>query len=309
MTQQASRNAGQGSPQLTCLACGYPTSPYYTARNGHAYERCGSCGSLRLAQAAASTVELYEDLSYGPELFDRAWATLIDRRRMVPLTAILVEHLPQGATVLDVGAGGGHFVRRARLEGFEAKGIEMSARLASAARETYDVPVEVGSLEESDCANLDAITLWDVVEHVWDPQTLLEQVRSRLDPSGLLFLSTPVVDSSVARAGKVLFGRLGRWPHVLPPAHVAQFSRAGVRHLLSVAGFDVLREVNFETPLAAAGGVDAATWQGRLRAAARDPRRAIATAALAPAFYYGRWRGRGDTVIVVARPAVATVNS
>jgi SAM-dependent methyltransferase len=82
---------------------------------------------------------------------------------------------------------------------------------------------------------VDAVTCWDVIEHVPDPRSALERLRGRLKPGGRLFLSTPDAGSLLAR----LLGR--RWHYLDPLQHINVFSRKNLEDTLARCGFRVLR--------------------------------------------------------------------
>jgi SAM-dependent methyltransferase len=82
--------------------------------------------------------------------------------------------------------------------------------------------------------SFDLVTMWDVVEHVPDPQALLRQARSLLKPDGWLLVETQNVTSSFARA----LGR--RWQHYKHEEHLYHFDPATARRLLEQAGFELV---------------------------------------------------------------------
>jgi predicted SAM-dependent methyltransferase len=75
--------------------------------------------------------------------------------------------------------------------------------------------LETVSLE----GKFDAITAWDVLEHVPHPRAFLSACRSLLRPGGFLFLNVPDLDSWEGE----LLGR--RWPLLLPE-HLNYFNNS-----------------------------------------------------------------------------------
>ena len=82
----------------------------------------------------------------------------------------------------------------------------------------------------------DAITMWDVIEHVPDPLGELQEVRRILRDGGLVSIITPDVDSWVARW---LGNRWEEFRRVRE--HIYFFSRRTMTETLRKAGFEVLR--------------------------------------------------------------------
>ncbi len=80
----------------------------------------------------------------------------------------------------------------------------------------------------------DAVTLFDVIQHVPQPKEALAALRDVLAPGGHLFLSTPDAGSPVAR------GMQSRWHYLDPLQHIVLFNRTNLTRLLREAGFEVL---------------------------------------------------------------------
>jgi 2-polyprenyl-3-methyl-5-hydroxy-6-metoxy-1,4-benzoquinol methylase len=140
---------------------------------------------------------------------------------------------PDGRRLLDVGAYCGFFVDVARRAGFAAEGIELSRWAVREARR-LGLPVRNESIAEcaGSGASYDAITMWDVVEHLPDPRQELLAARSLLRPGGELHVSTIDALSLLARA-------LGaRWPWLME-MHVVYFDRRTLPRLLEETGFRV----------------------------------------------------------------------
>ncbi|KAK9457120.1 S-adenosyl-L-methionine-dependent methyltransferase [Dipodascopsis uninucleata] len=107
--------------------------------------------------------------------------------------------------VLDVGCGGGilteSLARHKRVG--KVTGIDMSDKVISVAKDhkLQDPDLVMGAkldyklcslfdLPSSDIGSYDAITLFEVLEHVPNPSALLEAATSRIRPGGWLFAST-----------------------------------------------------------------------------------------------------------------------
>lgn len=139
-----------------------------------------------------------------------------------------------GRVLLDVGAYIGVFVEVAAEAGWQAVGVEPSSWAAEEARRrglnvirgTQDAP------EIQDC-RFDAITMWDVIEHVDNPTAELVKAHSLLKPGGWLAVHTMDIASPTAR----LLG--SRWPWLMD-MHLYYFSQRTLASMLHKAGFDVV---------------------------------------------------------------------
>jgi SAM-dependent methyltransferase len=89
-------------------------------------------------------------------------------------------------TLLDVGAGAGAFVAAARTAGWDAVGVEQSPAAIAQAKALHHITLHATIPNQT----FDVITLWDVVEHLRDPEGLLRLLRIHLKPGGRLIVET-----------------------------------------------------------------------------------------------------------------------
>jgi SAM-dependent methyltransferase len=162
-------------------------------------------------------------------------ATLNGLRPDLRLIADLVE---ANTRVLDVGCGDGAFLRRLVAAGWRGSlhGLE-PARAAAARARARGVDVEQATIEDfASREPFELVVLRHVVEHLRDPRSVLERVRTLLDPGGLVYCATPDERALSAR----VFGRY--WHGYDPPRHLWVFRPAAVRRLLLDAGFELVSE-------------------------------------------------------------------
>jgi SAM-dependent methyltransferase len=159
--------------------------------------------------------------------------------------------------LLDVGCGAGSLLQAARANGWNALGIDVSASSVDHVRK-LGFEVLHGELNKVQLPGeqFDVITAAEIVEHLFDPVTVVTEVHRLLRPGGLFWMTTPHCWSLGMRV-------LGLdWRVVSPPEHLQLFSMEGLRRLLMRAGF---REVQLQT----AGGNPLELWRA-LRKKDRD---------------------------------------
>jgi hypothetical protein len=157
--------------------------------------------------------------------FDRNARTELGRALMQARLNFVEQHYR--GTLIDVGIGSGAFVE-----------------LRNGRRRTtygYDVnPAGIAWLEERRLlvdpylVAFDAMTLWDVLEHISDFQSLLANVCD------WLFLSLPIFED----AGHAL-----RSKHFKPDEHCWYFTRDGLIFAMKICGFVLVSESMIETDL------------------------------------------------------------
>ena len=140
----------------------------------------------------------------------------------------------KGRRILDVGANIGVFVQVAAYAGWEAWGLEPS-QWAAAYGQRQGLNLVQGTLETGDFEpnTFDVVSMWDVIEHLYDPLGSLKAANRLLKPGGWMVVHTMDIDSLFARLMR------SRWPWLME-MHISYFSRHTLSHILQKAGFQVI---------------------------------------------------------------------
>lgn len=141
-----------------------------------------------------------------------------------------------GGRILDIGCAAGTFLLGMQAQGkWQTYGVEISPEVARIARKRHNLNVFTGTLEEAAFADqmFDAVTMWDVLEHVHDPTATLREIRRILKPDGLLLVRVPNLASWDAQ----LFGKT--WAGLDAPRHLYVFTPDTLTQMLAQAGFRV----------------------------------------------------------------------
>ncbi|MDA9101202.1 class I SAM-dependent methyltransferase [Omnitrophica bacterium] len=147
-------------------------------------------------------------------------------------------------SLLDVGCGVGHFMNAAKKRDWKVTGLDISKIASEAALEAYGVDVKVGTLEEAPIkpATFDAITMWDVIEHIRRPLENVRAANRLLKINGILVMKTPNeagLFKKIALFCYRLFGRRGSFllKYVYYVPHYFSYSRRTMNRLLRQTGF------------------------------------------------------------------------
>lgn len=162
--------------------------------------------------------------------------------------AFLKRSLTPGAALLDVGCGGGGFLNRARRAGFDVTGIDFNETRLRRVREKLGLEkLHAQSLEEFSRtrppAGFDAVSLFQVLEHLDRPAAWLGHIRSLLKPGGYLVVGVP----NRERTFDPLVGP-GMEELDNPPNHLTRWTASALRGFLEKQGFEVLEVRSLPVP-------------------------------------------------------------
>ena len=123
-------------------------------------------------------------LAYVRDMIDQHWQA--DEHGFRPL---------EGKTALDVGCGAGLLAEPLARLGAKVTAVDAAPELIEVAKghaegQGLDIDYRAVGVEQVD-ARFDLVTAMEVIEHVADPETFVEDLAKRLAPDGLLILSTP----------------------------------------------------------------------------------------------------------------------
>lgn len=109
-----------------------------------------------------------------------------------------------GARLLDVGANTGVFLNLMREYTSDYSGIEPSEEAVKVAKVEFGLEVENSVVADATLPDgtYDLITMWDVVEHLYDPLMDTATLFNKLKPGGMVFITTHDVDSFLAKVTK-----------------------------------------------------------------------------------------------------------
>jgi ubiquinone/menaquinone biosynthesis C-methylase UbiE len=180
--------------------------------------------------------------------------------------------IPPGLRVLEVGCGRGDLL--AALSPARGLGVDFSPEMIGRARKRHPelsfIEVDAHDLGLLKEESFDAVILSDVVNDLWDVQTVFEQVASLSSPR------TRVVINSYSRLWELPLAGAGRLRLARPVLHQNWLTKEDIANLLSLADFEVIRqweEILWPLPTP---GIDAflnrlvaKTWPFRLLALTR----------------------------------------
>jgi len=144
---------------------------------------------------------------------------------------IMGEHLRmsngRAPRYLDVGCSTGFVVEAAQANGWKAAGIDLNPSAIEFGR-SRALDLRTVALEDAGLAagTFDAVSLFDVLEHLLDPGRTLRACVDLLAPDGILFLYVPNFDS----ASRLLMGANAHF--IWPTHHLNYYTPTTIRDLM-----------------------------------------------------------------------------
>lgn len=205
--------------------------------------RCPSCSMVWLCEPP-SKAEM--GMHYGPD-YDRTISTAAKAPdHWTPRCDELLRY-KTGGSVLDMGCASGGFLSTFRGPAWKLFGVEMSEDAARTARNRCGADVFVGDVLDAPFApeSFDAITCFNVFEHVYEPVKVLAKVSEWLKPNGIFYTMMPNIDSAGARIFK------SYWYALELPRHLYHFSPKTLNMLAQSVGLqkvfiEARRDLYFE---------------------------------------------------------------
>lgn len=156
----------------------------------------------------------------------------------------ILQRVPASArNILDVGCGAGDNARMLLQNDRVIDGVTMSLEEAALALPIMN-KVSVHNLEHGLPKELegpyDVVIASHVLEHIFDPKVVLNDVRDKLTPSGNLIIALPNIMMFRYR-WRLLLGKFDYEPGgIMDDTHVRWYTFDSAKKLLHSAGFDVI---------------------------------------------------------------------
>jgi 2-polyprenyl-3-methyl-5-hydroxy-6-metoxy-1,4-benzoquinol methylase/Zn ribbon nucleic-acid-binding protein len=225
-----------------CPVCESRSHTELFCKDARCYVRCADCGvAYSLPRPGEEQLTgLYDEI--GEEYFTdpRMLAFYFEPHRFERELGFIARHLSPPSRLMDVGCCVGAFVAAAQAAGYEASGIDISTAAVNYGQSRgLRLRVE-NMLTTAYPEPLDAVSLWNVLEHVPSPRAFLGKSFEVLRPGGFLFASVPNFQSLSQRL-------LNARHNLVCVEHLNYFTPRTFAETVATAGFEVkaIRSIGF----------------------------------------------------------------
>lgn len=155
----------------------------------------------------------------------------------------LLKQLTNGKRLLDIGAGTGHFLAKAKGSGYTVLGLEPDEDARKVAMSENGIELKDLSLLHELNESFDIVSMWHVLEHVYNLQPDLEKIASLVNQNGVLIIAVPNYTSFDAQYYKEY------WAAYDVPRHLYHFSPKSIIPLVESKGlkFEKMLPMKFDS--------------------------------------------------------------
>lgn len=136
--------------------------------------------------------------------------------------------------LLDIGAGTGDFLLESKNRGWDVLGFEPNSNAQKILFQKHINTVD--SLDDIADNSMDVITMWHVLEHVYDLEIQMETLYRILKKEGILIIAVPNYESFDAKYYKEF------WAAYDVPRHLWHFSQISMSKLTEEFGFRIVKK-------------------------------------------------------------------
>lgn len=228
----------------SCPVCGcdqvnkvITTVDYSTTKESFDITKCLVCTHLftnpRIKEDEIAPY--YDNPNYISHTDDQAtlFSKVYQRLRRINLsrkTSYVSSVTPGHGRVLDYGCGTGQFLEVLGINNFKSEGVEINPGAREKASQYGTVHESIDKVKPG----VQTITMWHVMEHVYDPKTLLKEFKLRLLPGGHVLIAVPNPESHDAKHYEKY------WAAWDVPIHAHHFTKRSMIKMMEDAGFQHL---------------------------------------------------------------------
>lgn len=219
------------------------TQDYFLTRQEFTIDQCNACG-FKFTNPIPEKDEIhkyYESTEYishsnaNEGLVNKIYQTV--RSYTLKNKSRLIKSYIQEGQILDIGCGTGEFLNIMQQSKFVATGIEPNQDAQKFAKRNYGLAV----FDEDDIEGLqkkffNVITMWHVLEHVYNLNERIAQIKELIAEDGILIVAVPNPSSWDAKHYRQF------WAAYDCPRHLYHFDKVAIEKLFKNYGFELINQ-------------------------------------------------------------------
>ncbi len=229
----------------SCPVCGASSfkevfkAPYFRGDNElFAIQECNECKFWVTSPRPedADLGKYYDSANYishnnsSKSLMDKAYQVV--RNYSLKKKVQLISRVDNGSkSLLDYGAGTGHFLLEAKKSGWKIEGVEISGDAREVAKKDNALELHDPEQFEVEGGKYSVITLWHVLEHLPNLNEHLQSFYAGLQSGGKLVIAVPNHESNDSKH----YGE--NWAALDVPLHLWHFKKSSIQALAKKHGF------------------------------------------------------------------------
>lgn len=183
----------------TCTVCGSTERKRFVERMGLEFWRCLNCthGFQSPRITSEKAIEFYSDDTSSEMVLTSPIQKKLDLQKyQYGLDLISEIGVCKKEKIMDIGCGAGGFVKLAPSDGWKfSVGIDANSLYQTEYKNTESVQFINADFDELSTKVLgdgyDCITMWNVLEHLYDLNKIVDNIKNLLKSDGLVFIMVP----------------------------------------------------------------------------------------------------------------------
>ena len=221
------------------------------------FRRCGECGMIYISWTEDEKQTEYNQAYFFEDYEKQYGKTYLDDFESIKSQCVrrigqidFIHHRSKRhsrnsvtPTVLDIGCAMGPFLSAASDSGWQVFGTDISQEAVDYVQKTLNFPAvcsafpDVDSERELGVEKFDAVTMWYVIEHFQDLDSVLKKISTLVKKGGVFAFSTPSASGISARFNTRLFFEQS------PSDHFTIWELKNAKKILAKYGFKIMKIV------------------------------------------------------------------
>ena len=215
---------------------------FFLSNEAFTIQKCNSCG-FKFTNPRPDMADLgryYESLDYISHSNEKKGIVnsiyQLVRSYTVKRKVNLLNSYFRDGTALDIGCGSGEFLNELKKNKWNVTGVEPNNSARDFAIRKYNLKVfDEDELDSFNEGSFDVITMWHVLEHVFDLNERILQLKRLMSKNGNLVIALPNADSIDAK----VYGKF--WAAYDLPRHLYHFNKTTVEMLFRKHGYKITK--------------------------------------------------------------------